>query len=199
MFARGAIWAGTGLIAWLFVGCAPGAANNSPGGAATQGGGGGSILPWSSGGVKIGYFRSDVISQRLPEYRDADNALKSDNNKWTSEAERRDTELKSKEAQLEELKLILSAERRKQLEEEIAKGRKDLQQFRQKTWYDEDSDYLKRRKELMSSIDARVNDAIYKVAEAKGLDIVFDTVAGNVVYAKPGLDITEAVLEELQR
>jgi len=28
---------------------------------------------------------------------------------------------------------------------------------------------------------------------------VFDTIAGNVVYVKPSLDITEDVLEELSR
>jgi len=51
----------------------------------------------------------------------------------------------------------------------------------------------------MEPIDARVNDAIWRICEQKDLDIVFDTVAGNIVYVKPGLDITEDVLEELQR
>lgn len=188
------------LAALLTLGCAGSNPGVSPGGATpSTPSGGGTTFPWSSGGIKIGYVRSDVISQQLPDYRDVDNALRSENNLWTAEAEKMESELRGKESQLEELKLILGEERRKQLETEVNTGRKELQRFRQTTWFDDNSRYLKRRKELMEPIDARVNDAIYKVAEMRGLDIVFDTVAGNVVYAKPGLDITDLVLEELKR
>ncbi len=197
-------WAQKGLAvillsAGLFVvGCAGTGPGTSPGSNATPATGGTSF-PWSSGGSKLAYVRSDVISQKLPDYRDVDNALKADNNQWMEEAAKMESELRGKESQLEELKLILSADRRKQLEDEVTSGRKELQKFRQTTWYDDNSRYLKRREELMKPIDSRVNDAIYKVAEARGLDMVFDTVSGNVVFAKPGLDITDLVLEELEK
>lgn len=180
-------------------GCAGTNSGAAKGDTPSTGSGGGTTFPWSSSGSKIGYVRSEVIAQRLPDYKDVENALRSDNTLWPAEAEKMEGELRVKESQLEELKLILSADRRKQLEDEVTTGRKELQRFRQATWYDENSSYLKRRKELMEPIDAKVNDAIYKVAEARGLDIVFDTVAGNVVYAKPGLDITDQVIEELAR
>jgi len=156
-------------------------------------------FPWSSGGAKIGYVRTDLISQRLAEYRDADNRLKSENQDWQAEVARMESDVKAKETEFEEIRLILTPERKRELEENLVKMRKELASFRQQTWYDENSKYLKRRKELMEPIDARVNDAIWKVAEAAGVDIVFDTVAGNVVYAKPALDLTEKVLEELQK
>ena len=184
----------------IMVGCAgtdPGA--NSSGATSAAGTGGVTTFPWSSSGGKIGYVRSDVLTEKLADYKDVDNALRTDNNQWMAEAEKMETDLRGKETQLEELKLILSAERRKELESEVINGRRELQKFRQSTWYDDNSKYLKRREELMKPIDARVNDAIYKVAEARGLDIVFDTVGGNVVYAKPGLDITDQVLEELEK
>lgn len=183
----------------IFAGCAGSAPGTAPGGTSSAPSTGGTTFPWSSGGSKIGYVRSDVISQRLADYRDVENALRSDNNQWTAEAEKMEAELRGKESQLEELKLILSADRRKQLEDEVTSGRKELQRFRQSTWYDDNSRYLKRREELMKPIDARVNDAIYKVAEQRGLDMVFDTVSGNVVFAKPGLDITDLVIEELEK
>jgi Skp family chaperone for outer membrane proteins len=44
-----------------------------------------------------------------------------------------------------------------------------------------------------------VNDAIWKIAEERGLDMVFDTVSGNIVYANVALDITDLVLEELEQ
>jgi len=187
------------LLALTLMGCAAthqGGPSNTPssGGAAPT-----PAFPWGGGGAKIGYIRSDVISQRLPEYRDADNTLNAENNQWQAEAARMESDIKTKEAEIEELKLILTPERRKDLEEALNKMRKELAAYRQNTWYDENSRYLKRRKELMAPIDARVNDAIWKVAESAGVDIVLDTVAGNVVYAKPALDLTDRVLEELQK
>ncbi|HHE47050.1 MAG TPA: OmpH family outer membrane protein [Bacteroidetes bacterium] len=161
-------------------------------------GGGGGILPWSSGGLKMGYIRSDEISRKYADYRDADNTLRNDNRKWLEEAENMEKEITRKEEELEELKLILSSERRKQLEDELVDARRALQKFRHETWYDENSLYIKRRLELMEPIDARVNDAIWKVAQAEGFDVVFDTMAGNIVYVKPEFDITDKVLEELQ-
>lgn len=182
------------LVVLTLTGCAGSGPGASPGA-----GGSGKALPWLGGSIKIGYVRSDVISQRLADYRDADNTLRSENAQWTAEAERMEAEVRGKEAKAEELRLILSPDRRKQLEDEVTQARRELQRYRESTWYAEESRYIKRRKELMQPIDARVNDAIWKVAEAEGFDIVLDTVAGNVVYAKPGLDITDKVIEELQR
>lgn len=159
----------------------------------------GSILPWQSGGMKVGYIRSDVISKEYAEYRDADNSLQEENRRWLSEVEEKEEQVRSKETELNDLALILSDERKQKLQEEITELKKDLQKFKHDTWYDENSRYVQRRKELMEPIDARVNDAIWKVSKAKNLDMVFDTVSGNVVYVKPELDITDEVLEELEK
>jgi len=172
-------------------------ASTSPGSGAE--GSSAPILPWQSSGLKVGYIRSDIISDKYPDYRDADVELRHDNRRWLEEAEEMEQEIRHKETELDDLALILSDERKKELEDNIVEARRDLQKFRHNTWYDENSNYIQRRRELMEPIDARVNDAIWKVAEEKKLDIVFDTVAGNIVYVKPGLDITQDVLEELTK
>jgi outer membrane protein len=170
--------------------------------ASNQGGGGGggvsSVLPWRSAGLKIGYIRSDEIMKKYGEYKDADNTLRRENNQWLDQAENMEKEITRQEKELEELNLILSSERKTQLESEIIEARKNLQKFRQETWYDENSLYIKRRMELMEPIDTRVNNAIWTVAEAEGFDIVFDSIAGNIVYVKPEFDLTDKVLAELE-
>lgn len=175
----------------MFVGCAGTSATGT-------GGGGIPTMPWQSGSsLKLGYIRSDVISEKYADYRDADNSLEKDNRKWLAEADKMEEVVRSKERKLEEVRLILSEERLSELEKELIKERKALQKYRNDTWYAENSTYVKRRRELMAPIDARVNDAIWKVAEEEGLDLVFDTIAGNIVFAKEGLDITDLVMEEL--
>ncbi len=157
------------------------------------------VLPWQSGTLKVGYIRSDIINRDYPEYRDADNELLTQNRKWVQEADRLEREILKMEREHEELSLILSEEKRLEIAAEIKSKRKELQKFKNDTWYDDNSNYVQRRREVMEPIDARVNDAIWKVAADKDLDMVFDTIAGNVVYVKPSLDITEHVLEELSR
>ncbi len=146
----------------------------------------------------MGYVRSDVISEQYRDYQDADNALQSENRKWLNEVEDMERAITDKEVDLEELSLILSDDQKKQLEKDLVDARKELQRFKHETWYDENSQYIKRRREIMEPIDARVNDAIWKVAEREELDVVFDTISGNIVYVQPEFDITKKVLEELQ-
>jgi Skp family chaperone for outer membrane proteins len=155
-------------------------------------------FPWSKSGLRMGYVRSDVISQQYRDYQDADNALQTENRKWLKEAEDMEIGIADKEKDLEELSLILSKDQKSKLENDLVETRKALQRFRHETWYDENSQYVKYRKEVMEPIDSRVNDAIWKVAEREELDVVFDTISGNIVYVKPEFDITNKVLEELQ-
>ena len=180
------------LAASVMFGCA----GTAPGGGVAAGGGG---LPWAGGSLKVGYIRSDVIMQRYPEYRDVGNKLKAENEDWLAEVDKMESNILRMETEMEELRLILSQEQKEKREQELNQARKELQKYRQDTWYDENSRYIKRRNELLEPVNARVNDAVWKVAEERGLDIVFDTVAGNIVYVKPAFDMTELVLEELQR
>ncbi len=172
-----------------------GCASTTPGGS----GGSAPALPWATSGLKIGYVRSDEIMKRYQEYRDAENSLRTQNRQWLSDVEKMEEDIQRMVSEREQLGLILSEERRKKLDDDIADARKDLQKFKNDTWYDDNSEYIKRRKELMEPVDARVNEAIWKVAEEKGLDMIFDTVAGNIVFVKPELDITDLVIEELER
>ena len=192
-----AAFALSGLIVLFVMGGFVGCAGTAPGGTTGTSGSGG--LPWGGGGLKVGYVRSDVIMERYPEYRDVDNKLRSESEEWLAETDKMETNILRMESDLEELRLILTTEQKDKREQELVQARKDLQKYRQDTWYDENSRYIKRRNELLEPVNARVNDAVWKVAEDKGLDIVFDTVAGNIVYVKPAFDITDLVLEELQR
>ena len=159
----------------------------------------GSVLPWQTSKLKIGYIRSDVITAKYADYRDADVSLRNQNRKWLKEAEDMEQEIRSKEVEIDDLALILSEDRKKTLIESLNEVRKKLQKFREDIWYSENSEYVKKRKEIIEPIDARVNDAIWIVSEEKELDLVFDTIAGNIVYVDPSFDITQDVLEELEK
>ena len=52
----------------------------------------------------------------------------------------------------------------------------------------------------MKPIMDKINAAIQKVGEEERYDFVFDTVAGNIVYARDNSnDLTDFVIEELEK
>ena len=51
----------------------------------------------------------------------------------------------------------------------------------------------------MQPIIGSINQVIHRIGEEEGYDFIFDSVAGNILHAKEKYDITEAVLEELEK
>jgi len=56
-----------------------------------------------------------------------------------------------------------------------------------------------KQNEIVGPVLEKVKNIIKKVAEDGNYDFVFDTVAGNILYAEPVHDITEKVIYELER
>src|SRR3989337_1486483 len=62
------------LFMLIVSGCAGTGPGATPAATPAGGSGGGTTFPWSSSGGKFGYVRSDVIAQRVTDYRDVENA-----------------------------------------------------------------------------------------------------------------------------
>ena len=93
---------------------------------------------------------------------------------------------------------LLFTEKRKQ-EEQRSLGRKqeELQRFMKEVTDPERGKLALKQQELSAPIHAHVNEVVQKVAKEKGYDFVLNTIA--LVYANEEHDLTEAVLEELQK
>lgn len=57
----------------------------------------------------------------------------------------------------------------------------------------------KKTRELMTPIIDKINKAIEEIAESEDLTIVFDIAGNDIAYAKEGMDITDLVIDELNR
>ena len=52
---------------------------------------------------------------------------------------------------------------------------------------------------LMAPIYQKIDDAIQKVGKREGYDYIFNVVSGPIVYALPQYEVTDQVVEELQK
>ena len=53
--------------------------------------------------------------------------------------------------------------------------------------------------QLMAPIYGKIDDAIQKVGKEEGYDYIFNVVSGGIVYALPQYDVTDLVIQELEK
>ena len=93
--------------------------------------------------------------------------------------------------------IVVSEQRKEEKLALIEKKKRELQQYAEQI-FGEDGTALQREAELLQPIIEKINNIIKEIAIEENYTIIFDTVAGNVVYGKPELDITDKVLERLK-
>lgn len=148
--------------------------------------------------VKFGYVDSEKILTSFPAALDAQNKLEQENTEWGKEFQKLEDNVRSLREQLDQQSLLLSDAKKLEKEEEIRALLLEIQQFQNQKW-GQQGEYFKRQEDLMRPVLDRINAAIRKVGEEEECDIIFDTVQGNVLYAKERYDLTDKVLAELEK
>lgn len=148
--------------------------------------------------MKVGFIYSEQI---MVEYQEAVDAMK----KLEAEA----TELQNvyKEMQADYQKLIEDYEKRKLVssdawkkakQNEIVSKEQQLQNYQMEHFGQDGSIYAKEEEYLGPVLD-KINETLKKVGEEEGYAFVFDASKGTIVYADEALDLTQKVLDELQK
>jgi len=93
--------------------------------------------------------------------------------------------------------VMLTEELRKKREDQLFNKEKELRDLQRKRFGFE-GDLFKKRQELVKPIQDKVYNAIQKMAQNRGYDLVLDKSEGiTVIFADPKLDKSEDVLKEL--
>lgn len=148
--------------------------------------------------VKIGYIDSDQIYQNYQETVSAKNALDKEVAKFRKSAESLKTRADSAESEFESQKLMLSEVGRATKSSEIEQLRNEYNSYVESVWGKGGKIEMKNR-ELLTPIVTKINEAVNKIAKEDGYTIVLDAADAKIVYADVGLDLTDRVLEELNK
>jgi Skp family chaperone for outer membrane proteins len=117
---------------------------------------------------------------------------------WNREIASRKQALDSLERELDDQQLVISSERRRLKREEIKRRRTALEAFVREV-YDPGGKAEQKNRELARPMVDKVGTVVKKVALDNNLLMVLDSSVGGVIYAAKDLDITDLVLEELDR
>jgi outer membrane protein len=148
---------------------------------------------------KMGYVNSQQIIANFKEAQDAQERMDKINREWQQELMELQKQFQDMNQQLESQSLLLSEERQKEKREELRSLYLKAQQFQDQKW-GQNGESFKKQDEIMKPVIDKINAAIKKVGEELRYDYIFDTVAGNILYASPSqTDLTEEVLAELEK
>lgn len=148
--------------------------------------------------MKIGYINSDRILSEFEEAKDAQTKLDSEARKLQEQYQGMLVKLDSLQREYEKQKMMMSEARRKTKEQEITTLQESIQKFQVEKLGPEGEIY-KKQNELVAPIIEKIKRVIEKIGKTEKYDYIFDTVAGNILYAEPAHDLTDKVLYELKR
>ena len=150
--------------------------------------------------LKIGYIDSEVLKERLPEFRDAQRTLDQLRQDYENQAKDREAKLLRLQEDFQRQELLLSEAKKAELQAEFETKGQQLQQFIQEKFGPE-GELWRKNVELSEPIFKKINDALQGMAEEKGYDFIFDAAAPStgLVFAKEEYDLTEQLLELMEK
>ncbi len=149
--------------------------------------------------VKIAYIDSEVLKERLPEFREAQRQLDQLRQDYENQAKDREAKLVKLQEDFRKQELLMSEARKTELQADFQEKVQQLQAFTQEKFGPE-GELMRKNIELSEPIFKKINDALKTMAEEDGYDFVFDAAApsSGLVFAHDKFDLTEKLLEAMQ-
>ncbi|HID31884.1 MAG TPA: OmpH family outer membrane protein [bacterium (Candidatus Stahlbacteria)] len=148
--------------------------------------------------VKIGIIDSDRIVTEYLGAREVKSQIEEEISKFKSKVIELQQEIERAKRDYESQKLMLSETAKAAKLKEISDIEGELNRYLNEV-YGANGLAQKKYQELMGPIVDKINKAIKMVAEENDLTIVFDIAGNDVAYVKEGMDLTDLVIEELNR
>ena len=146
---------------------------------------------------RFAYVDTDRILRHIPDYHEAQKQLDQLAKKWQREIERKYKEIDELYNSLQAEEVLLTEEMKKKREQRITQKKREVRKLQEKR-FGRNGDLYKKRKELLQPLQDKVYQAIKKLADRNGYDMILDSnESSNVIYATAEYDLTDDVIEEL--
>lgn len=149
--------------------------------------------------LKLGYIDSEILKERLPEFKEAQRKLDQLRQDFEREAQDREAKLLKLQEDFRKQELLMSEARKTEMQAEFEEKVRLLQEFTQSKFGPE-GELMKKNVELSSPIFEKINLALQEMAKQDGYDFIFDAAAPGtgLVFAQEEFDLTEKLMELLK-
>jgi outer membrane protein len=149
--------------------------------------------------AKIGYIDSEVLRERMPEFKQIQRELERLEQDYQQQAMDRQSKLVKLQEDFRKQELLMSEAKKAEMQAAFDEQVQELQEFTQDKM-GPNGELFRKNVELSQPIFEQINAALEILADKDGYDFIFD-VAGNgaIVYADPDrFNLTEKLLTALE-
>ncbi len=141
--------------------------------------------------VKIAYVDLQRALLEVEDGKKAKNRLKKEFDQKQKQLDKKQEAVKKMKEDLEQQAMMLSEEAKRAKAMELQKQMYELQQL----YLELQGDLSKKEAEATKEIFERMGKIIEKLGKEKGYDMILERTESSVLYAKPGLEITDEVIK----
>jgi outer membrane protein len=145
---------------------------------------------------KFGYFDSEYVLGKLPEYSKAQGEIDQLSAAWQKEVEEMQSKVDALYRSYQAEQVLLTEAMKTERLDEIKKKEIEVRDYQKKVFGYKGLHFLKRQ-ELIKPLQDKIFDAVEKVCKANRLAFLFDKSELVMVYTDPRHDYTDFILEEL--
>lgn len=146
-----------------------------------------------SNAQKLGVVDTQLILDKMPQYKEAEARLNSQIDTWQSELQNLQSEYERKKAAFESEKVLLIGDQLKLREKEVMDLEKNIKTTTSLR-FGVNGEITKLRTNLVVPFQDQIWSAVKTMAEKNGLGTVLDKTSDNVIFLLPRYDYTEKVL-----
>lgn len=155
------------------------------------------IAPQQARAQKFALIDMEYVMKNIPAYERANEQLNQVSKKWQAEVEALNTEATTMYKNYQNELVFLSAEQKKQKQEQIMQKEKEASDLKKK-YFGPEGELFKKREALMTPIQDEVYNAVKEISDLRGYSLVLDRASDTaIIFGSPKTDISNEVLAKL--
>ena len=146
---------------------------------------------------KFALVDMEYVLKNIPAYEMANEQLNQVSQRWQKEVDDLAKEAQTMYKNFQNDMVFLTDEQKKRKEEEIMAKEKEVTELRYK-YFGPQGELFKKRESLKNPIQDDIYNAVKKVSEERGYQVIFDRASSqSIIFASPKIDISNEGLAKL--
>lgn len=145
---------------------------------------------------KFALVDMDYILSNMPSYEMANEQLNQLSLRWQKEVEEKGKEAETMYKNYQSESVFLTDEQKRKKEDEIVAAEKAASELRAK-YFGPDGELYKKRQSLMKPIQEEIYNAVKKLCDERGYQMIIDRASADIIFASPKIDVSNEILEKL--
>ena len=155
------------------------------------------LMAMNAKAQKFALVDMEYIMKNIPAYEMANEQLNQLSQRWQKEVEAKGKEVQTMYNNFKSDMVFLTDEQKQKREQEIVDKEKEANELKYK-YFGPEGELYKKRQSLLKPIQDDMYNAVKKVSEERGYQVIFDRASSqSIIFASPKIDVSNEVLTKL--